>query len=80
MKQSGPGRLRDQETPRAELASHVSSIELLLTSFSGNIHHGNKVNLIARSLFKIRLELKDIHRLNFVPVFLDLYKVKQSIP
>lgn len=42
--QSGPGRLRDQETPRAELTSHVSSIELLITSFSGNIHHGNTAN------------------------------------
>lgn len=44
MKQSGPDRLWDQETPGAELNSHVSSIELIITSFSGNIHHGNTAN------------------------------------
>lgn len=44
MKQSGPDRLWDQETPGAELTSHMTSTELLITSFSGNIHGGDTAN------------------------------------
>lgn len=44
MKQSGPGGLWDQEMPGAELTSHMSSIELPITSFSGNVRHGNTAN------------------------------------